>query len=141
MILAAADEITFPDEGVHWTNTTGSDVVPLSAMKQMRYAMNNCYSASWAVIDHALHSDDAPGDLSLVQVSYRQNEHSNLPGIRVHYAIIVDGTWVIDFTARQFSKTESSPLIASVNDWKSIIDAHLHRLFAQEQGQVLVEAA
>lgn len=141
MIVAAADEIEFPDEGGHWTNATGDEYVPLSAMSQMRYAMNNCYSASWAIIDEGVHLVGAPGHLSLVRVSYRQNGDVSRPGIRVHYAVLVDGEWVIDFTARQFSKSENSPLIAPINEWKCVIDAHLHRLFDQEAGQVLVEAA
>lgn len=139
-VMDRSHMIEFLDEGDRYTKDTGDDYVPLSAMAAMKYAIGNCHAASWAVAE----STCIP-EVQLLGVRYAKNEESRAPlSMNCHYALLVrdedsDEDWVVDFTARQFDKSEPFPLALPLAAWKQKIDAHVARLFEQEPGIIVIE--
>lgn len=129
-IISAAPSISFSDEGGRYSE----EFVSLDRMSEMRYAISNCAAASFAVIE-SYQTTNNP--LDLIGVYYDLNENGTAAlGMRAHWAVVVDGQWVMDFTARQFDKSESYPLVCTVDEWKEKIDGHVSRLFQQAPGYV-----
>lgn len=130
-IADSAAQIEFPDHsGISEYDDGDEPWATLADLYAPLVASQNCHAATPALIEALVDQIGLPPGMHVDAVRLTWMAEAGSPQ---HWALTLDsaetGTWVLDYTARQFDPALPFPLVAPLAEWQATITAAAAREF------------
>lgn len=124
-ILEVVDDIEYDAEHIEFANHNGNSNLEWLTIEQLlekQLFQNNCDAVSYELYNYLTSVEDYNENFSNISIAELKYERGTHVAVELETG---DKKWILDYTAKQFDKDLTSPLIVQKRQWEILIDSYI----------------